>query len=77
MEPILAESASETVTAQLRAQLDAAVAALPTASTLPRTSCLPLEKQRVHGFRTGPLQKALPLLQSLQRHIKDKLFVHT
>jgi len=34
MEPIFAESASETVTAKLRAQLDAAVAALPPAYCL-------------------------------------------
>jgi hypothetical protein len=34
MEPIFAESASETVTAELRAQLDAAVAALPPAHRL-------------------------------------------
>jgi hypothetical protein len=46
MEPIFAESASETVTAELRAQLDAAVA------TLPRMSCPTLEKQLIHGFRT-------------------------
>jgi hypothetical protein len=31
MEPIFAESASETVTAELRAQIDAAVAAIPAA----------------------------------------------
>jgi hypothetical protein len=34
MEPIFAESASETVTAELRAQLDAAIAALPPAHCL-------------------------------------------
>jgi hypothetical protein len=34
MEPIFAKSASETVTAELRAQLDAAVAALPPAHHL-------------------------------------------
>jgi hypothetical protein len=34
MEPIFAESSSETVTAELRAQLDAAVAALPPAHCL-------------------------------------------
>ena len=34
MEPIFAESASETVTAELRAQLDAAVATLPPAHRL-------------------------------------------
>ena len=37
MEPIFAESASETVTAELRAQLDAAVAALPPAHFLAPT----------------------------------------
>jgi hypothetical protein len=37
MEPIFAESASETVTAELRAQLDAAVAALPPAHRLAPT----------------------------------------
>jgi hypothetical protein len=34
MEPIFAESTSETVTAELRAQLDAAVATLPPAHRL-------------------------------------------
>jgi hypothetical protein len=34
MEPIFAESASETVTAELRAQLDVAIAALPLAHCL-------------------------------------------
>jgi hypothetical protein len=34
MEPIFAESTSETVTAELRTQLDAAVAALPPAYCL-------------------------------------------
>jgi hypothetical protein len=37
MEPIFVESASETVTAELRAQLDAAVAALPPAHCLDPT----------------------------------------
>jgi hypothetical protein len=37
MEPIFAESASETVTAELRAQLDAAIAALPLAYRLDPT----------------------------------------
>jgi hypothetical protein len=49
MEPIFADSASETVTAELRAQLNAAVATLPlpTASPLLRTSCPTLEKQLI------------------------------
>ena len=37
MEPIFAEPAGDTVTVKLRAQLDAAVAALPPAHRLNRT----------------------------------------
>jgi len=74
MEPIFAESASETVTAKLRAQLDAAVAALPPPL---RTSCLTLKKQLTYSFKTRPLRRASLLLQSLLRHTRDKLYVYT
>ena len=46
MEPIFAESASETVTAELRAQLDAAVAALPPAHCLNHSSSFGLSSCR-------------------------------
>jgi hypothetical protein len=52
MEPIFAGSTSETVTAKLRAQLDAAVATLlpAHASPLLRTSCPTLEKRLIQLY---------------------------
>jgi hypothetical protein len=76
MEPIFAEPVGDTVTAELRTQLDAAVAALPPARRLNPTENEPptLEMQLWPGFKTGLLQKGLPSSPNQRRRIKDGLF---
>lgn len=79
MEPIFAESTSETVTTKLRTQLDAAIAALPpaTASARKEIGSLSLEKQLLYRFKTRLSAKDLPWSPSLPRHIKDELSAYT
>src|ERR1700730_1539739 len=75
MEPTFTDVSSETVTAELVAQLTTAIAALPppTAPIPVRTSLPSQERQHIPGSRTGPSQRDLPLSPSLQRQRTARL----
>lgn len=62
MEPIFTETASETVTAKLAAQLANAIAALPPpiALTPSNESRLSWEKLHLYGSKTRPSRKVSP-----------------
>jgi hypothetical protein len=73
-EPTFAEITSETVTTEIRAQLDAAVAAIPRTHRWDpsRDRVFELKKQHLCASETGPLQKASRLLKSQLRQRTDK-----